>query len=209
RLHCSQRREPQTTFPESRQRRRMVRHTRVHPSAAGSAALGAGDGLLLEDVLDFLAGLLGLALALVGGTLGLQPIVPGGLTDLLLCLAVHLLGLVLGLVVDSHYAPSSVSPIFQHLSVHEGSARSARSINGLVGSCLMSDSAGCGRLKPRRMGTIRSRRRGGSTYEIAAQQSEATGYPRRGVGTEGESRRPKICALLLDAMTSTGLASQR
>ena len=56
-----------------------------------------GPGSVLEGVLDLLAGLLEVALSLVGFAAGLQVVVTGDFTGLLFDLASDFLGLVLGL----------------------------------------------------------------------------------------------------------------
>src|SRR5712664_2425708 len=58
--------------------------------------------LLLEDVLDLLAGLLRVTLGLVGLPLGLQLVVADGLAGGLLGLALDLFGLVTGLIGSTH-----------------------------------------------------------------------------------------------------------
>src|ERR1700734_1867626 len=74
--------------------------------ARGSAAPGAWSRspwrLLLERVLDLLAGILEIARDLVSLALGLNVLVPGGLADTLLDLPLELLALVVGLVFRAH-----------------------------------------------------------------------------------------------------------
>src|SRR5829696_4877516 len=68
----------------------------------GPSRLPRREQSVLEGVLDLLAGLLQVALGLVGPTLGLQFLVIGGPAELLFGLPLELLGLVLGLVINSH-----------------------------------------------------------------------------------------------------------
>src|SRR6185437_15878339 len=65
--------------------------------------------LLLEDVFDFLAGLLEVALGLVGVAFGFERLVAGDLPGGFLDLALGLLGGVLGLVFCAHGAISLLS----------------------------------------------------------------------------------------------------
>src|SRR5215204_1134684 len=68
----------------------------------GPSRLPRREQSVLEGVLDLLAGLLQVALGLVGPTLGLQFLVIGGLAESFLALPLEFLGLVLGLVINSH-----------------------------------------------------------------------------------------------------------
>src|SRR5207248_9023079 len=63
--------------------------------------------LLLEDVFDFFAGLLDVALGLVELALSLELVVVGGLADGLLTLALQLFGLVLDFIVETHHVSLS------------------------------------------------------------------------------------------------------
>src|SRR3954454_17071506 len=87
----------------------------VHPGAAGpppspvSLRAGRPSGVLLEDVLDLLAGLLDVGLGLVRLALGLHVLVVRRLAERLLGRADLLVGHVLHLVVGAHDgAPSGV-----------------------------------------------------------------------------------------------------
>src|SRR3954467_6521917 len=74
------------------------------PGAALAALLSDPDGSL-EDVLDLLAGLLGVAGRLVLVAFGLQVVVVGGLPERFLALSRQFLGLVLQLVRTAHDEP--------------------------------------------------------------------------------------------------------
>src|SRR5215213_3161355 len=68
----------------------------------GPTRLPRREQSVLDGVLDLLAGLLQVALGLAGSTLGLQFLVIGGPAEPLFGLPLDLLGLVLGLVINSH-----------------------------------------------------------------------------------------------------------
>src|ERR1700729_973586 len=74
------------------------------PGRAGAAARGPRQ-LLLENVLDLLAGLLEVALGLIGVALGLEGLIAGGLAGAFLYFALGCLGGVLDLVFCAHLLP--------------------------------------------------------------------------------------------------------
>src|SRR4051794_7761498 len=85
--------------------------------------------LLVEGVLDLLAGLLDVGLALVALALGLEVLVVGGVAERLLGLAEHALALVGQLVVVTHVSSSwlPVSYPGSRRTMHPGRNRSSRS----------------------------------------------------------------------------------
>src|SRR5215211_9302616 len=76
----------------------------MHPRPSGRRPepITAREQSVLEGVLDLLTGLLQVALGLVALALGLQLLVIGGPAEPLFGLPLDLLGLVLGLVINTH-----------------------------------------------------------------------------------------------------------
>src|SRR5215216_6981649 len=76
----------------------------MHPRPSGRRpeSITPREQSVLEGVLDLLAGLLQVALGLVGLPLDLQFVVIGGPAESFFGLPLELLGLVLGLVINSH-----------------------------------------------------------------------------------------------------------